>query len=61
MAIQASRLTTALHKASTPGTIPTDSVHGCPQPCSSIFGSSQSLLRFHLLCLRRLVSVSVLC
>lgn len=40
VAIQASRLTTALHKASTPGTIPTDSVHGCPQPCSSIFGST---------------------
>jgi solute carrier family 41 len=39
VAIQASRLSTALHQTSKPGVLPENSVQGCPNPCRSIFGS----------------------
>lgn len=42
MAIQASRLSTALHKTSKPGVLPENSVHGCPNPCWSLFGNGMN-------------------
>ena len=41
VAVQASRLSTALHQISKPGTPPPDSVSGCPNLCSTFFGSSK--------------------
>ena len=40
VAVQASRLSTALHQASRPGVLPEDAVHGCPNLCSTYFGKS---------------------
>ena len=41
VAVQASRLSTALHQASRPGVLPEDAVHGCPNLCSTFFGKSK--------------------
>lgn len=35
VAVQASRLSTALHRVSTPGILPDSAVHGCPSPVST--------------------------
>ena len=40
VAVQASRLSTALHQASRPGVLPEDAVHGCPNLCSTFCGKS---------------------
>ena len=38
VAVQASRLSTALHKVSVPGVSPVNAVQGCPNPCTTFFG-----------------------
>jgi cation transporter-like permease len=38
VAVQASRLSTALHKESHPGNLPAHAVHGCPSPLKTFFG-----------------------
>jgi len=40
VAVQASRLSTALHRVSIPGRLPEDAVHGCPSPVSTFFSKS---------------------
>lgn len=40
VAVQASRLSTALHCVSTPGVLPDSAVHGCPSPLSTFFSTS---------------------
>jgi len=40
VAVQASRLSTALHKVSTPGILPDNVVHGCPSPITTFFSKS---------------------
>ena len=40
VAVQASRLSTALHRSSTPGILPESAVHGCPSPFSTFFSKS---------------------
>lgn len=42
VAVQASRLATALHQASVPGILPVNAVHGIPNPVSTFFGKSSS-------------------
>ena len=42
VAVQASRLSTALHRVSTPYKLPENFVHGCPSPLSTFFASSTS-------------------
>lgn len=42
VAVQASRLSTALHKVSVPGTLPVNAVHGCPNPCTTFCGKGIS-------------------
>ncbi|KAK2168291.1 hypothetical protein LSH36_18g03047 [Paralvinella palmiformis] len=42
VAVQASRLSTALHQVSKPGTLPPGSVHGCPNLCSAFCDSTVS-------------------
>ena len=49
VAVQASRLSTALHQASRPGVLPEDAVHGCPNPCNTFFGKSK-LIRIYPSC-----------
>lgn len=43
VAVQASRLSTALHKVSVPGTLPVNAVHGCPNPCTTFCGKGMQL------------------
>ena len=38
MAVQASRLSTALHRGCSPGNLPEGKVHGCPNPLTTFFG-----------------------
>ncbi len=42
VAVQASRLSTALHQASQPGILPPDAPQGkCPNPCTTFFGKGK--------------------
>ncbi len=47
VAVQASRLSTALHQASRPGELPDDAVHGCPNPCSTFFSKGRFSVQSH--------------
>jgi len=38
VAVQASRLATALHRVTVPGNLPSNAVHGCPNIFSTFFG-----------------------
>ncbi|XP_064632349.1 solute carrier family 41 member 1-like isoform X2 [Lineus longissimus] len=40
VAVQASRISTALHRVSKPGVLPLGSVKGCPNPCSTFFAKN---------------------
>lgn len=40
VAIQASRMSTALHQVSVPGVLPTEDVKSCQDPCSSLCGTN---------------------
>jgi len=40
VAVQASRLSTALHRVSKPGKLPENAVHGCPSPLWTFFSKS---------------------
>lgn len=44
MAVQASRLSTALHRVATPGHLPEYATAGCITPWSAFFGKSMSYL-----------------
>jgi len=46
VAVQASRLSTALHQVSKPGTLPPGSVHGCPNLCSAFCDSSKQSFQY---------------
>ena len=41
VAIQSSRISTSLHKASRPGKLPSFAIHGCPNCPSAFFGKSK--------------------